>query len=77
MFFFNPNLFNLNFIHLFIIFVQAEQLVATSLAHLVESASYTGSGNPITEFQQAINHKPLSLYAMFISYYMTCNFWFW
>ncbi|CAB4275520.1 unnamed protein product [Prunus armeniaca] len=33
-------------------YTEAEQLVATSLAHLVESASYTGSGNPTTEFQQ-------------------------
>ncbi|BBH00579.1 Glycosyl hydrolase family 38 protein [Prunus dulcis] len=45
-------------------YTEAEQLVATSLAHLVESASYTGSGNPTTEFQQAINHKPLSFLIM-------------
>ncbi|KAM1273064.1 hypothetical protein ACFX2H_023013 [Malus domestica] len=33
-------------------YTEAEQVVATSLAHLVESASYTGSVNPTTKFQQ-------------------------
>ncbi|XP_062010431.1 probable alpha-mannosidase At5g13980 isoform X2 [Rosa rugosa] len=35
-------------------YMESEQLVATSLAHLVESASYTGSGNPTTKFQQCL-----------------------
>ncbi|KAM2537194.1 hypothetical protein TB2_022791 [Malus domestica] len=33
-------------------YTEAEQVVATSLAHLVEPASYTGSVNPTTKFQQ-------------------------
>ncbi|TQD70103.1 hypothetical protein C1H46_044363 [Malus baccata] len=52
---------------------QAEQVVATSLAHLVESTSYTGSVDPTTKFQQAINYEPLSFYAIFISCYLTFN----
>ncbi|KAK3182849.1 hypothetical protein Dsin_030135 [Dipteronia sinensis] len=40
---------------------QAEEVVATSLAWLVESASYNGRERPTMKFEQAKHHEPLSL----------------
>ncbi|KAK3182855.1 hypothetical protein Dsin_030141 [Dipteronia sinensis] len=39
----------------------AEEVVATSLAWLVESASYNGRERPTMKFEQAKHHEPLSL----------------
>ena len=59
---FSESFFSLHFgpsvIHLFIIKVQAEELVASSLSCLAQSASDTGCGNPTIKFQQVKYHEP-------------------
>ncbi|KAH7577124.1 hypothetical protein JRO89_XS01G0209000 [Xanthoceras sorbifolium] len=42
-------------------YMEAEEVVATSLACLAESASYNGCGRPTMKFKQAKHHEPLSL----------------
>lgn len=38
--------------------MQAEELVASSLACLTQSALDTGCGNPTVKFQQVKSHEP-------------------